>query len=286
MKTLTVLDRLIRKYRHNSKWVSIFKLAKEFIHTHNVVPLQQYLCDTGSNIVVDGILGKNTINNMLGREYEDLSSLYHTLPKGPTDANSILKTKILNYLADAEGRHLHWNATERGFTTMYGIYSKKHKRSKPIQYIRRRAKELGFRSITRRNIRRLDKALTAKDRTILTNLIYDFYVKTMFLTDIIPLVSTATYLTYFSLAVHGGKARGVKALKSSLHLPLTKRWTADDTYELNTTGMSDIDINNGMLVYMQSYYDYLIRNNPAKYGIYARGWTNRLKKLRRVAEYV
>jgi len=286
MKTLAVLDRLIRKYSHNSEWVSIFRLAKEFIHTNNVVPLQQYLYDTGSTIVVDGILGNKTINNMLGREYEDLSSFYYSLPKSTTGVDSTLKTKILDYLADAEGRHLHWNATESGFTTMYGIYSKKHKRSKPIQYIRRRAKELGFRSITRRNIRRLDKALTTEDRTILTNLIYDYYVKTMFLTDIIPLVSTDTYLTYFSLAVHGGKARGVKALKSSLHLPLTKRWTADDTYELNTTGMSDIDINNGMLVYMQSYYDYLIRNNPAKYGIYARGWTNRLKKLRRVAEYV
>ena len=120
--------------------------------------LQQYLKDTGSDITVDGILGKHTINNMLGRSYEELKSLYLDLEGGEIS----LRSRILDYLADAEGRHLHWNKTESGFTTMYGIYSKKHKRSKPILYIRRRARELGFRSINRRNIRALDRALLRK----------------------------------------------------------------------------------------------------------------------------
>jgi len=119
MNSIKLIDKLISTYKENSSWVKILLLAKDFIAIDSVSLLQKYLRDTGSDIAVDGILGKQTIGLMLRRKFDQLLEFYNSI--NTTDKKDLsLRSRTLDYLAAAEGRHLHWNKTESSFTTMYG----------------------------------------------------------------------------------------------------------------------------------------------------------------------
>ena len=131
-------------------------------------------------------------------------------------------------------------------------------------------------------------------REVETDLIWQFYVDNYMDSEVIQHLGNKSSLTFFSIGVNGGKGRGAKALQTAINkvyesqkAPMKVgadgaigRGTRKALADLDGNGLIDDDqFNQYMLEYMDGFYKYLITNNESKYGLYKKGWRNRLVGL-------
>ena len=200
----------------------------------------------------------------------------------PVPVNS---ESIMNYLAKAEGDYIHFNKGEKDITSAYGIY----RYSFPNAEIFKFYESLGLGDLRYPTVRgkvreviQSDPDLYAKER----QLAFDFYIEHFIDPNVVRLLDDKTELTFFSIAVNGGRKRGAKALQSAIR-KLGYKIVVDGIVGARTlTALEDAiqrygnaPINAGMITYMRGFYERLIKRNPDKYARYTRGWENRMRGL-------
>lgn len=203
-----------------------------------------------------------------------------------------MNQSIMDYLADAEGEHIHFNKTEQDVTSAYGIYRYAHPTAEIFKFYEElleiNGKSNDLRTApNRRAIKLLMKTyphLKEEERL----LAWDFYANNFMNPTINDLVSDRIEKTFFSLSINGGMKRGYKALQYALD-KLHTRLVIDGKFGmlslralreyLKRDNYNEDSLNSLMLEYMQSHYDYLVRVNPRKYARYENGWKNRLEAL-------
>ena len=231
-------------------------------------------------IEVDGVIGYQTTNALLALDKTIFLSKLFDLVTNKQDIPppSSKKDTMMAYLGRYEGTVVHWNKTESSYTTPYGVYRKLFPKAQVVLYIDKRAKELGI-NLRRRNTRelaKLNRLLTRKDKDIIKDLAYEFMLSHFVDKRVEPYLDAKETLTFFSLSVNGGAGRGRKALQSALGVKVDGKIGKQTLGKLEARKGS---LNEGMLSYMRGFYLRLIQRNPSKYAIYKRGWMNRLKGL-------
>ena len=196
----------------------------------------------------------------------------------------------MDYLAIAEGTHIHFNRTEADITSAYGVYRHAHPRAEIFKWYEHLAQENGLSTNLQKSYKDVNKVIAAdkKLQDMEELLAWDFYEKNYMNKTINDLISEKIEKTFFSLAVNGGMQRGYKALQyalGKLHSPLVidgkfghYSMTALIGY-LASDSYNEEKLNTEMLAYMRDFYAYLIDVNPKKYSMYKNGWENRLQAL-------
>ena len=270
-------------------WNSVFLIIKELSEQDKDLIIQKAVKNCGLDIVCDGIVGPNTIR-LIGmcKPMHYLSEIGKLLVEDKKEPAKFDKSKntsgkdfIMGYLAKAEGSHLHYNRTEKDFTTGYGIYAHSFPKAKIVRYIRRRAREMGYKRITRSNVNIIDSKFTNEDRKVMYDMAYEFYVNNFMNARVNEIVENKSQLSFFSIAVNGGRGRAAKVLQKAINVKADGKIGRGTLSKLERYCESNNDdtLNQGMLRHMHSFYLYLVRKNAKKFGLYLKGWTNRLKGL-------
>lgn len=195
--------------------------------------------------------------------------------------------ELIDYLAIAEGSSIHRNKTEKDVTAFYGVYRLYNKKFEGWWWLDDVANENGFADYrtNRTSMKALSK-LIHKD-PILWNAYQAistmFHRRNMTKMKLNKFPSSKTALTFFSLVTNAGKKRAVKTMQRALTeigIPTTDDGAFGPGTARNLGKVKDAEkLNKLILKHMQKFYDYLTTSNPKKYGIYAKGWKNRLKAL-------
>jgi len=264
-------------------WNSVYIVIVKLMEREEEKLLQQACVNAGVEIEVDGIVGPNTIKALSMCDPSKLMSeigvlLLKNKESGEFDISSDdLKDVIMKYLAKAEGMHLHWNKHEKGFTTMYGVYSYSFPKAEPVLLVKRFAKENGFKNITKTNILDVDHSLTVEQRRKLKDSIYKFYLDNFMDEKINIFLGNKSTLSFFSISVNGGMRRGYKSLQSALGVVVDGAFGRGSFNALKKYNGSDKEMNEGMLSYMYQFYAMLAKKK--KFKRYFKGWVNRLVSL-------
>ena len=245
-------------------------------------------------VIVDGMIGPKTIAEMIKIDDDIFTSLLMEIVDDKEDLIHkeeipiVIGSKeaIIQYLKNAEGDLIHWNKTESDFTTPGGVYAKLFPRSEPVRYVKELAKKYKV-NLNRRNLKELAKlnnAITREEKKELWDKVYNFVIDKFTDDRVLKYLDANEALVYFSLALNGGLNRGNKAIQSALSVAVDGKIGKGTLRALNLS--KDKNLIPGMLNYMQRFYDYLIRKNPKKYGLYRRGWHNRLLNLAKMTKTV
>jgi hypothetical protein len=202
--------------------------------------------------------------------------------------------KIIEYLKKAEGNKLHKNATESDVTSHLGIYKKHHKDADFWSIYSQIEQELGVSMYTGEGRKEINEYIKSNNyiEEELHNSIYVYYIKNFSDQRVIERLSEKTQMTYFSLCVNAGNRRANKILQASVNsifeefqVPskigvdgIVGRGTLQGIEEAMEYGGDDM-FNDFLLINMGKFYNYLITKNVTKYGIYKKGWFNRLVGL-------
>jgi hypothetical protein len=206
------------------------------------------------------------------------------------------KDKILDYLKSAEGDKLHYNSSEKDVTSHLGIYRYAFPKASVWSLYEDLERILGVSMYTKEGRAAINRYInnntTIKEN--LYNLIWDFYTKEFMDEETTKYLGSKSALTFFSLAVNGGKGRAAKLLQKAINdtyeeFQIPKKVSVDGVIGMGTRGAlkslvdngyyDDVTFNEYMLNYMASFYMYLIHKNPSKYKRYKNGWRNRLLAL-------
>jgi len=238
-------------------------------------------------VIVDGMIGPKTIAELIKIDDDKFTDLLieviddkeDVIHKEEIPNNIGSKDAIIQYLKIAEGDLVHWNKTEDDFTTPGGVYAKLFPRSEPVKYVRELAKKHNV-NLKVRNLNELAKLnsrISKEEKKILWDKVYEFVINKFIDNRVAQYLDPNELLVYFSLSVNGGLSRGNKAIQSAIG--------AKTDGKIGRKTLKALLLNKnknlipGMLSYMQRFYDYLISKNPKKYGLYKRGWHNRLVNL-------
>jgi len=262
-------------------WNSVFLIVKEAQESGQSDLIQRAVVECGQSVGkfgVDGVIGQATIIGIARcNPVSFLTMLGVLLKQTDEPLQRSVKDTIMDYLAEAEGLHVHWNSTESNFTTMYGIYATLFPRAKPVLYILRHAKTHGIR-VVRKNISKIDALLSDAQRVVLRDMIYDFYVENFMDERVNRYLEPLSALSFFSHGVNGGKKRGVITLQRALKIDDDGIVGKGTLMALEHTSMDDVALNNSMGVAMWRFYKYLASKGK-KYSVYLNGWRNRLLGL-------
>lgn len=195
--------------------------------------------------------------------------------------------ELIDYLATAEGSSIHRNKTEEDVTAFYGVYRLYNKKFEGWWWLDDTAKENGFSDYrtNRKSMKALNKLI--HNDPILWNAYQAissmFHKRNMSKMKLDKFPSSKTALTFFSLVTNAGKKRGVVVMQRALTemgIPTSDDGAFGPGTARNLGKVTDAEkLNKLMLKHMQKFYDYLVAKNPSKYGIYAKGWKNRLTAL-------
>lgn len=270
-------------------WNSVFLILKQ-LHDQNGDKLAQQSVNMviGSHTLIeDGIIGPSTIKHIaMVDPVKFLSALGTLLTKkkqaiGPKEndlsVQDSVKEAIMTYLGKNEGTHMHWNSTERNFTTAYGVYAYSFPKSKPVKYMQSIAKKKGFGKITRHNVRKVDRAMTTGERRALKDIVYAFYLTHFMDPKVNEHLGIKSSRSFFSISVNGGMGRGYKSLQSAIGTKVDGKFGKGSFKKLESCTKSDTALNQSMLTYMAKFYARLVKK--AKFWVYRRGWKNRLLGL-------
>ncbi len=271
--------KLLKEFASKELYIRIVRLIDEDLEK----VLQQAVVNTGTIVIVDGIIGKRTVNAILSLNQDELLKNINKLDSLHIDTlEKDEKELILNYLASAEGLVIHWNRKESNYTSPYGVYKKSFPHAKVIKYIDSLFHKYKL-NITRKNSKLINTYLTLIERTTIRELAYSFYVNEFMNQKVDSVLKNKrlkkTRLSYFSISVNGGVGRGNKALQTGLNVTVDGGIGNQTLSVLNAFNGKDNLLNVKLLNYMKDFYDYLIRRNFNKYGINKNGWYNRLRKL-------
>ncbi len=263
--------------------IYIYLLVDIMIKNGSSKLIQRAVVYSGKNILVDGVIGYNTVKAILSLDpTKFVSSLNDVMlqldKKTRLELQETNEDYILNYLAKAEGTTVHWNKKETNFTTPYGVYAKSFPISEPVVYV----KSLFYKyklKITKTNARKINTKLTNSEKIKIRKLVYAFYVKNFMDARVNALLGKKSSLSYFSISVNTGMTRGNKALQSSVGAIIDGVIGRMTLLILKNTKLSDSQINIKLLKYLKDFYLYLIRVNPEKYSLNRNGWFNRIKGL-------
>jgi len=259
------------------------KLANQLVYMIKrdlIDDLQHYLnTKYGFGLVEDGILGIRTLEAIDTALRDDEYNIdAFIMAKAPKPENK--KTILLNFLAEVEGTIIHFNAkTETSYTTPYGIYRKAFPHATICKYVDRLYEENGLNRNIPSHARKLNRLLTNEQKETIKELAWDFYKRNFIDERLIGILDSLTSLSYFSIAVNGGKGRGIKSIQSPIGTSVDGKLGPKTIKKLRAylTSHTFKDLNMGMLEYMYFFYQRLIRRKP-KFRIYRIGWYNRLLK--------
>ena len=198
---------------------------------------------------------------------------------------------LYNYLVEAESYTVHYNKGERGKTAPTGIYYKSYPNWEGWRYLSQLAKDHDIKfdpaASNKEGTKELTEILVNNDkyRNGFDKLVYKFideeFIQPLHL-EYFPGKKSA--LSYFSIAINGGKGRAAKILqkvlnKHGFNLKVDGQ-AGNKTYSaLIESGLDDEYLNQQLLYEMYNFYNRLIARNPAKYERFYNGWVNRLKRL-------
>jgi len=183
--------------------------------------------------------------------------------------------KIRKHLEEVEGKYVHWNKTERGFTTMGGVYSIFHEDAPPVKYIRKLLKKYGIKE-TRKDIYRVNVKMTDEEYETAWKLVVAYIIKITTPKQIVNILSEEELLAFLDIATLVGRKRAIKILQKTLRVKedgIIGQVTVNKLLKRRRTFLTDFIRNT------DNFLQGLARHNKQKYGIYARGWHNRMKRL-------
>ena len=204
---------------------------------------------------------------------------------------------VLNYLFKAEGGKIHRNKTEDDITNGYGIYRASHPRARVWNNIDACAQSLDIcgpsSSWSNKDIQVVNKALNKEEDRYLSYLFYVDYYKPALLEQL-----PKNCIVYgISIYANGPKLYGrsiqiavnefIKAghLKGDLLLVDgqlgPKSAAAVNAIKALDTKKHEI-FKSILLDVTKAQYVRLADSNPSKYGMYKRGWLNRVESLKNV----
>jgi len=195
--------------------------------------------------------------------------------------------KLMKHLSKAEGWQVHKNKTEKDITAFCGIYRKAHPNFKGWWWLDSVAEMYhcaGYRD-SKKAMKELNRII-ANDETLRS--MYDHIAMRWHRNNAAEIglekfPDEKTAITYFSLHTNSPRGAG-KSLQRAINDMSNTYLKIDGVVGSHTLhALSRIKdakkLNKLILMYMQDYYNSLIRWKPEKYRIYANGWTNRLKGL-------
>jgi len=264
-------------------WGAVSIIISKILEENNAKIIQEAISKQKS-IKIDNIFGQQSFNTLIqcdpNQLLQDLGKLWVEYNSDAHPEKVVnAQEKIRSYILEAEGTKVHWNKTESNFTTPGGVYAKLFPHSKPVKYVRQLAKKYRV-DLSRRNLHQLHKlnnSMTREEFNHLTDLVVDFELAHFADNRVVNLLDPNEGLVYFSLALNGGLSRGNKAVQSAIKVKVDGKIGKGTLKVLEIKKDQKIVV--GMLNYMQYFYDYLIHKNPRKYGLYKRGWHNRLVAL-------
>jgi len=234
-------------------------------------------------LVVDGVLGGKTIvslGSVLSGDTHIMSNVINESHNVSVTEDDRLESDLLNFLADAEGTTMHYNRrTEHSYTTPYGIYKYEHPHAEVVKYIDSLFIKYGLNSRSYKDVRAINSKFTVLEKNRIKTLALKFYKENFMDMRIINLVDRHVAITFLSIAINGGKSRGVKSIQKSIGTAVDGQFGKQSLHALseyieNHTWKA---LNFHMLEYMLYFYSGLIKRNK-KFGVYKNGWYNRLKK--------
>jgi len=259
---------------------------------HNIKSIQKTLKRLGFNINVDGIYGPIT-RKLYSKNKEKVNELL---------ANRSKKDVYMEYLGEAEGLYIHFNAGEKTFTTPYGVYSSEWVMSEPVsfvidlyyKYILK--KELRTKNISAKERKALLKRITPKivdemrphikseERYKLRDLTFSFYMENFVNKDIEKIFDKKKFsiasLILFSNGVNAGFSRGVKCLQAALNITMDGIVGPHTLKSIEEYTGTQKRLGDLMLDEMERFYENLIRGNPNRFSRFKNGWHNRIYNLR------
>jgi len=192
------------------------------------------------------------------------------------------KQFLKDYLVKAEGADLHYNDTEKGFTTPLGVYSVKHEKSEPVLYAKQLAKKYGININNKNNIKLFNQKITQQERKALQDKSFKYLYNKFSDKKLNRNLTKDEALVYFSLGVNGGKKNATKYLQDALGIK-ADGFVGNQTINALKSN-KDRKIIKPMLESMNANYNRLIRLNPTDYGKYRDGWKNRLTELAKITK--
>lgn len=256
------------KKRHGEE---IYHFLVDNNNYRGAIKLQCAIKTFNNKLVIDGRVGPRTLS-MLTKYFHqpNFIEIFHR------KLNITMKDYIMIYLAIEEGEHIHFNPTEKTFTTPYGVYAYYHRRSTPVNFIRKLASARGFPTITRQNYKRVDSIISDKERATIRDLAYTFYMedyldKKLF-TEMERLGYIKTLLSTLSIAVNAHPKtsnillqRALKVKTDGVVGPITLSHIKRHT---------DEKLNSKFLEYAERFY---LGLNMKRY---INGYLNRVKNLK------
>ena len=196
---------------------------------------------------------------------------------------------LLKYLQENEGDYIHFNRGEKDITSAYGIYRYAHPKASIFAWYKQLRKQYGIGSLKKKkNRKKLNEIISTKPfyKEIEKDLAYDFYMNNLLNHTVLSNLDKHSGLTYASIAINGGRKRGIKALQYALSRVAREDISIDGKVGPQTImalkGIKGnyVYLNNYMIEYMLRFYDRLVRSKPKKYARYKKGWYNRMNKLK------
>jgi lysozyme family protein len=268
-------DNTIRKAKGLS--LDKFVLLSKYDVANKAKEFQHALNSCGQNILVDGIIGKQTIDALRNTNIDDLTNaLKNTSPEELTE-----KEEILAYLAREEGTVFHWNKGEESYTTPYGVYKHANKKSDVIRFTDSLIRKYHILE-TRRGIKKLNNYITNSERRRLKDLVYDLYISKYTNKRVDEVLRTKGLgklrLSMFSTSVNAGLKTAIVKLQQTLGI-YPDGLVGDKTIlAINLDSRQDSILNEIYLTKVKKYYDSLMLRSEY-YTRYRNGWYNRLRRL-------
>jgi len=262
------------------KTVEVVLKIKELINMSKEKNIQQALVNLGNDIIVDGIIGHNTVNAICKTRTNSLLKELDKLEVNEFKLNE--KESILSYLAKEEGDYYHWNKGEHTYTTPYGVYKYANPKSKIIKFSDKLIKKYKIYE-TKQGIKKLNSFITQEERRIIRDLAYELYKKKYINNNIDKILIGKDYkhtrISIFSFSVNAGLSRAMFKLQQTIGAYPDGLIGDESIGKLRNCRLSDNELNIRYLNNIKRYYDTLISEDPDKYSIFKNGWYNRLRRL-------
>lgn len=256
------------RQRHGSE---LYDFLNKNNNYRGAIKIQSALKSYNNKLVIDGRVGPRTLSLLVKCYKQDKFKAEFA-----KDPDISMEDYIMNYLAIEEGTSIHFNSTEKTFTTPYGVYAYYHRHSKVVKYVKQTADENGFHVITKRNVKRVDMSFTRQDKEIIRDLAYKFYMEDYLdmrlFKEMVKLGYVKSLLSTLSLSVNAHPKTGNILLQRALGVktdgvigPITLSHIRKHT---------DEQLNRSFLVYAKRFY---LGLNTKRY---INGYLNRVKNLK------
>lgn len=203
-----------------------------------------------------------------------------------------MDVKILLKIKELEGGVLHKNAKEKDITTGYGIYKSVHPDEPIFEYIEKVAKDIGIDKpspeYTKEDCAKIEKAMDEEEEIRLTDIFYTKYFGTNmdFLLPKLQLIYKLTFINSVKIAN--------ESLQELVNYCIDNLESCKDVPRLKVDGIlgsasraaikqvqdivkDDRDLTEFFFIIAVGEYIELVDRNRDKYGLYLKGWYNRLR---------